>query len=113
MLPVEVSAYRLAAYTISHIRLTVKTIFRTRFIDKSLLLSLGLGMLFVLVWLCLICACLCASALSGRAEEALFWLLKPACWLRHKPKASVQSERREKYVHIKILPIYNSFIISK
>lgn len=113
MLPVEVSAYRLAAYTISHIRLTVKTIFRTRFIDKSLLLSLGLGMLFVLVWLCLIYACLCASALSGRAEEALFWLLKPACWLRHKPKASVQSERREKYVHIKILPIYNSFIISK
>lgn len=111
MLPVEVSAYRLAAYTISHIRLTVKTIFRTRFIDKSLLLSLG--MLFVLVWLCLIYACLCASALSGRAEEALFWLLKPACWLRHKPKASVQSERREKYVHIKILPIYNSFIISK
>lgn len=113
MLPVEVSAYRLAAYTISHIRLTVKTIFRTQFIDKSLLLSLGLGMLFVSVWLCLIYACLCASALSGRAEEALFWLLKPACWLRHKPKASVQSERREKYVHIKILPIYNSFIISK
>lgn len=59
MLPVEVSAYRLAAYTISHIRLTVKTIFRTRFIDKSLLLSLGIGMLFVLVWLCLIYACVC------------------------------------------------------
>lgn len=57
MLPVEVSAYRLAAYTISHIRLTVKTIFRTRLIDKSLLLSLG--MLFVLVWLCLICVCVC------------------------------------------------------
>lgn len=57
MLPVEVSAYRLAAYTISHIRLTVKTIFRTRLIDKSLLLSLG--MLFVLVWLCLIYVCVC------------------------------------------------------
>lgn len=63
-------------------------------------------MLFVLVWLCLIYACVRVSALSGRAEEALFWLLKPACWLRHKPKGSVQAERREKYVHIKILPIY-------
>lgn len=111
MLPVEVSAYRLAAYTISHIRLTVKTIFRTRLIDEFIVKPRYVVCLSVAVPY--ICVCVCVSALSGRAEEALFWLLKPACWLRHKPKACVQSERREKYVHIKILPIYNSFIISK